>query len=139
LRKWMDTVLPVLPWAGLLGWAKGVVAVVSASVQKMVGPGLLLLLAGTLHMGWVFLLGYLGALTSRYSILRTRTTAVEVGMQNSGLAATLAAAHFSPVAALPAAVFSVWHNISGGLLAVFFRYRSARATKRAAVETAAVE
>ena len=52
------------------------------------------------------------------------------------LDATLAAAHFSPVAALPAAVFSVWHNISGGLLALFFRARSARQEK-AARETVA--
>lgn len=38
-------------------------------------------------------------------------------MQNSGLAATLAATHFSPIAAVPGALFSVWHNISGSLAA----------------------
>ena len=46
-----------------------------------------------------------------------RTLAVEVGMQNSGLAAGLAMAYFGPAAALPAAIFSVWHNVSGALLA----------------------
>jgi len=48
---------------------------------------------------------------------------IEVGMQNSALAATLAKTHFAstPETALPAAVFSVWHNLSGALLAMFFR------------------
>ena len=41
-------------------------------------------------------------------------------MQNSGLAATLAKVHFSPLAALPSAVFSVWHNVSGAILAAWF-------------------
>ncbi|MNH37476.1 hypothetical protein D3C79_983860 [compost metagenome] len=42
-------------------------------------------------------------------------------MQNSGLGAALAAAHFSPLAAVPSALFSVWHNISGALLSTWFR------------------
>ena len=47
---------------------------------------------------------------------------IEVGMQNSGLATSLAAAHFAqyPLATIPGAVFSVWHNISGAILANFF-------------------
>src|SRR5699024_12583032 len=101
--------------------------------------GLRGLMVVVLYDGWGYVLGYFASRIFRYPELIARTTAVEVGMQSSGLAATLAAAHFSPVAALPAGVFSVWHNISGGLLAVFFRYRSARATKRAAVDTAAEE
>lgn len=139
LRKWIDTVLPVLPWISVLGIAYVVVAVVSGSAEKIVEAGLLVLLVVVLHNGLGYLLGYFASRLFRYPERIARTTAVEVGMQNSGLAATLAAAHFSPVAALPAAVFSVWHNISGGLLAVFFRYRSARAAKRAAVETTPVE
>ena len=42
-------------------------------------------------------------------------------MQNSGLAATLASTYFSPEAALPGAVFSTWHNLSGAVLAAFYR------------------
>lgn len=47
--------------------------------------------------------------------------AVEIGMQNSGLAASLAGTAFPalPMAAVPGAIFSVWHNISGALLAQF--------------------
>jgi BASS family bile acid:Na+ symporter len=55
-----------------------------------------------------------------------RTLAIEVGMQNSGLAVALATQHFSPAAALPGAVFSVWHNLSGASLAAHWARREAR-------------
>ena len=64
------------------------------------------------------------------SLINTDTTAqrkslaLEVGMQNSGLGAALASAHFSPLAAVPSALFSVWHNISGALLSTYFRRMS---------------
>jgi BASS family bile acid:Na+ symporter len=50
-----------------------------------------------------------------------RTLAIEVGMQNSGLAVALAIHYFSATAALPGALFSIWHNLSGSLLAGFWR------------------
>jgi BASS family bile acid:Na+ symporter len=53
-----------------------------------------------------------------------RTLAIEVGMQNSGLGVALAVQYFSPIAALPGALFSVWHNLSGSLLAALWRRRS---------------
>ena len=46
-----------------------------------------------------------------------RTIAIAVGMQNSGLAVALANNYFSATAALPGALFSIWHNVSGSLLA----------------------
>ncbi len=50
-----------------------------------------------------------------------RTLAIEVGMQNSGLGVALAVKYFSAAAALPGAVFSIWHNLSGSLLAGWWR------------------
>jgi BASS family bile acid:Na+ symporter len=55
---------------------------------------------------------------------RARALSIEAGMQNSGLAVALALAHFTPLAALPGALFSVWHNVSGSLLAAFWARRS---------------
>ena len=52
---------------------------------------------------------------------KKKAIAIEVGMQNSGLGVALAMAHFSPLAAVPSAIFSVWHNISGPILATIFR------------------
>jgi BASS family bile acid:Na+ symporter len=48
---------------------------------------------------------------------KTKAISIEVGMQNSGLATTLAVKHFTPEAAIPGAIFSVWHNISGSITA----------------------
>ncbi len=53
-------------------------------------------------------------------IRTARTVAIEVGMQNSGLGVALAVKYFSAVAALPGALFSIWHNLSGSLLAGFW-------------------
>ena len=55
-----------------------------------------------------------------------RTLAIEVGMQNSGLAVALAVKYFSAAAALPGALFSIWHNLSGSLLAGLWRRRSSQ-------------
>jgi BASS family bile acid:Na+ symporter len=49
-----------------------------------------------------------------------RTLAIEVGMQNSGLAVALAVKYFSAAAALPGALFSIWHNLSGSTLAGYW-------------------
>jgi BASS family bile acid:Na+ symporter len=53
-------------------------------------------------------------------LAKQKAVAMEVGMQNSGLGVTIASTHFSPLAAVPSAIFSVWHNISGSVLAFIF-------------------
>jgi len=53
-----------------------------------------------------------------------RTLAVEVGMQNSGLGVALAVQYFSALAALPGALFSIWHNLTGSLLASLWSRRA---------------
>tara|TARA_Y100001968_G_scaffold190344_1_gene174396 strand:- start:5918 stop:6844 length:927 start_codon:yes stop_codon:yes gene_type:complete len=59
-----------------------------------------------------------------YDSVVARTVAIEVGMQNSGLSVALALQYFSAVAALPGAIFSIWHNLSGALFASFWAKRS---------------
>ena len=62
----------------------------------------------------------------RYDRVIARTVSIEVGMQNSGLAAALGKTYFGALAALPGALFSIWHNLSGSLLAGFWRQRPVR-------------
>ena len=57
------------------------------------------------------------------NLAKRKAVMFETGMQNSGLGAALAAAHFSPLAAVPSALFSVWHNLSGSALATWFARR----------------
>lgn len=123
LPRLVDRALPVLPWVSVVAITLVVVAVVSGSADSIIDAGLLVLTAVVLHNGLGYALGYgIGRLTGQPERVR-RTMAVEVGMQNSGLAAGLAAQYFSPLAALPGAVFSVWHNVSGALLAAYLRRR----------------
>lgn len=58
-----------------------------------------------------------------------RTMAIEVGMQNSGLSVVLAQAFFPAVASLPGALFSIWHNITGSLLAGYWSHKSHSSSK----------
>ncbi len=61
--------------------------------------------------------GYALPLIAGWNTRTCRTIAIEVGMQNSGLAVALALKYFSAAAALPGAIFSLWHNLSGSILA----------------------
>lgn len=108
---------PVLPWVSVLGITFVVIAVVAGSGDVLAAAGLGLLIGVILHNLLGYALGYLVASLVRFPVASRRAVAVEVGMQNSGLAAGLAGQYFSPEAALPGAIFSVWHNISGGILA----------------------
>ncbi|MEV7086024.1 bile acid:sodium symporter family protein [Streptomyces sp. NPDC093085] len=125
--KLVDRVLGVLPWLSAVTIAAIVTIVVAGSATAIKSAALLVFVAVVLHNGLGLALGYGAGKLARLGRPASRAMAFEVGMQNSGLAAALATAHFSPLAALPAAVFSVWHNISGALVAAWMSHRSRRA------------
>jgi len=86
----------------------------------------LLVLAVMLHNLCGMACGYgIGSMAGCSKAVR-RTLAIEVGMQNSGLAVALATTYFSAAAALPGALFSVWHNLAGSALASWWNRKSAR-------------
>ncbi|GLJ61994.1 transporter [Microbacterium barkeri] len=118
LRAFVERVQAWFPWLSTIAISLIVAAVVAGSADRIVQAGLIVFLAVVLHNGLGLLLGYLAAIALGMTQRERRAISIEVGMQNSGLAASLAAAHFSPLAALPAAVFSVWHNLSGALFAM---------------------
>ncbi|UIZ92997.1 bile acid:sodium symporter family protein [Corynebacterium sp. CNCTC7651] len=130
--KFVEAILPALPWISVIAISMIVANVVFGSRDKLVQAGLIVLFAVMLHNVFGYVLGYFAGKLTGQPETASRTMAVEVGMQNSGMAATLAAAHFTPLAALPAAVFSVWHNLSGAVLAMFFRARDQRTRNTAA-------
>src|SRR5699024_9217540 len=83
----------------------------------IVQSGLLIFLVVILHNMLGYIIGFLAARVFGLKLADQKATSIEVGMQNSGLDAALSAAHFSPLSAVPAALFRVWHNISGSLIA----------------------
>ena len=95
--------------------------VVSHNATRLLVGGFVVVIAVMLHNLLGLLIGFLTGRLLRLSRPKCVALSVEVGMQNSGLASSLAVLHFSayPLAAIPGAVFSVWHNISGALAAHF--------------------
>ncbi|RMH06461.1 MAG: bile acid:sodium symporter family protein [Aquificota bacterium] len=112
---------PALPYLSItiIGLIVGVVFALNSDKLKAVNGELLLLVV--LHNWLGFLLGYTFALLVGMDRVRAKTVSVEVGMQNSGLAAVLALKYFPPETALPSALFSLVQNISG--IALSFLYR----------------
>lgn len=115
--------LPALPWLSATTVAAIVLIVMAASAPALKDAAVLVLVAVVLHNGLGLALGYGAGRLARLEPAASRAMAFEVGMQNSGLAASLAATYFTPLAAVPAAVFSVWHNVSGALVAAWMNRR----------------
>lgn len=107
----------VLPLVSVVAIVLIIGAVVGANSQKILTTGLLVGVVVVLHNMCGYGLGFLGAKVLGMNSAKRNAVAIEVGMQNSGLAVSLATAHFSPAAAIPGAIFSVWHNFSGSIVA----------------------
>ncbi|MEE8260843.1 MAG: bile acid:sodium symporter family protein, partial [Gammaproteobacteria bacterium] len=97
-----------------------IVALNEAQLRSLAGPVVTVVLHNLIGLAG----GYWLAKALGCDSIISRTLAIEVGMQNSGLAVVLAVKYFSPVAALPGAIFSIWHNLSGALLASIWARRA---------------
>lgn len=117
----VQRLLPVLPWVSVAAIGIIVAVVVAGSAERMLAAGPIVLLAVALHNALGFLLGHGMARALRQSPRTSRTVSIEVGLQNSALAAGLGARYIDPAAALPSAVAAVWHQIAGAMVATFFR------------------
>ena len=102
--------------------------VVALNSERLVDIGLLTLVAVILHNSLGLASGFFVSRLFGFNLKQSHTIAIEVGMQNSGLGVALALQYFSSTAALPGALFSVWHNVSGSMLA------SAWGNKRDSIE-----
>ena len=116
----VEGLVDVMPLVSVVGITAVVMAVVAASAETIYSVGLLVVVAVVLHNVLGLAGGYGLARLFGLDEASKRAISIEVGMQNSGLAAALATVHFNPAAALPAAIFSVWHNVSGSLLATYW-------------------
>ncbi|KKK38544.1 sodium transporter [Mesobacillus campisalis] len=122
-KRQVEKSIKALPLISVIGIVAIVAAVVSGNKEKILESGLLILAVVILHNALGYLLGFLAAKMLKMDFADQKAVSIEVGMQNSGLAAALATAHFSPLAAVPGAIFSVWHNVSGSLLANYWGKR----------------
>lgn len=122
----VERVLPVMPVVSVVTIVLLVGGVVALGAESLLDVGLLMAAIVVLHNAFGLVLGYGMARLFRLDSKKARTVSIEVGMQNSGMAASLAVLYFSPAAAIPGAIFSVWHNISGSIVANYFARRDER-------------
>ena len=122
-----DKAIDYLPALSSLTIATIVAIVISVNSAKLMVGGMLIILVVMLHNLCGLALGYTIGKVLRLSQPKRKAISIEVGMQNSGLASSLAATHFAayPMATVPGAIFSVWHNISGAVIArIYSRLKS---------------
>ena len=117
--KYTQKISDVLPTVSVTAICLIVAAVVSHNSEKILSTGLVIFAVVILHNLLGYLCGYLIGVLFKMDLPRKKAVAIEIGMQNSGLATTLAGSAFPnlAMATVPGAIFSVWHNISGAILA----------------------
>lgn len=109
-------ILPLISITAIILIVGGVVAV---NAQKLMSVGLIIGGVVMLHNLLGYFFGFIIARLLKMDLSKSKAISIEVGMQNSGLATSLAILHFGAAAAIPGAIFSVWHNISGSITANF--------------------
>lgn len=115
--KAVSKVTKITPMLSALVIIFTVGCVVSLSGRTILDSGLIILCVVILHNLGGMTLGYLAAKKAGMTKAQVRAMSIEVGMQNSGLASTLALMYFTAAGGIAGAIFSVWHNISGSLFA----------------------
>ncbi len=133
--KYTEKVTDVLPLISVTAITLIVAAVVSHNSERILETGALVFIVVILHNVLGYIVGFGLGLVLKLPMTRKKALAIEIGMQNSGLATSLAGSAFPDLAmaTVPGAIFSVWHNISGALLANVFR----RLTDKSNVEDSA--
>ncbi|EKU71771.1 bile acid:sodium symporter family protein [Selenomonas sp. F0473] len=122
-EKPVQKAVKVLPLISVVAIVLIVGGVVSANAGRIMETGALIMLVVICHNLLGYALGFTVAKALHMDIAKVKAVSIEVGMQNSGLAASLALLHFGAAAAIPGALFSVWHNISGSLAANYLSSR----------------
>lgn len=123
LPKVCERIKDILPSISVAAICVIIASVVSHNSEKILSTGAVIFAVVILHnlLGYAF--GYIAGMIFKMDLPRKKAVAIEVGMQNSGLAASLAGSAFPDLsmATVPGAIFSVWHNISGAVLAAVLR------------------
>tara|TARA_B110000495_G_scaffold203824_1_gene229820 strand:+ start:1839 stop:2963 length:1125 start_codon:yes stop_codon:yes gene_type:complete len=117
--KWLDQTMPIISMAGI---TLIIMIITAAGRDDLLTIGMLLIIAAIIHNLMGYLLGYWGCRLLNMKEQDCRTIALEVGMQNGGLASGIALemGKISTVGLAPA-IFGPWMNISGSSLATWWR------------------
>ena len=120
----IQKIVKIFPMFSILAVVSVAGGAVASSSQRILEAGHIIMLAVIIHNMLGYAIGFLIAKMCRMDLAKAKAVSIEVGMQNSGLATSLAMLHFGAATAIPGALFSVWHNISGSLMANFLATRN---------------
>jgi len=119
----LKPILTVFPSISIIAITLVIACVVALNQKTLLAFPFIIIFAVVVHNLGGLMLGYTAARLLRCDEKNARTLAIEVGMQNSGLGVALANQFFSAASALPGAIFSLWHNLSGISLAKYWAKR----------------
>jgi BASS family bile acid:Na+ symporter len=124
--KKIEKIRKIFPFLSTVAIVLIIAIIVALNKSKLADIDLIIIAAVILHNLTGLTFGYFIPKLFKYDKTICRTIGIEVGMQNSGLSVALAVKFFSAAAALPGAIFSIWHNLSGSVLAGWWRYKDSK-------------
>ena len=117
IKEKLNYIYPALPTVSIISITIIIIAVVSSNASAFTKSAFLLIFVVIIHNIAGLFLGYYLSKILRLDNKQCKTISLEVGLQNSALASALAILHFNPLSALPGAIYSIVHNISGSFIA----------------------
>lgn len=121
--KFVECIMPLVPPITIIIMIWVIAIVIAVSAAKLATVAIIAFVAVVIHNGIGLILGYGFSKAIGLDENKARSICFEVGIEMSGLAVVLAIAHLDPLAAIPGAIFSVWHNFTGGIIAAYWAKR----------------
>jgi BASS family bile acid:Na+ symporter len=126
-EKVVSRIRPFIPVVSVFGVMMLIAILGAVNAAKFASVAFVAFIAVVLHNGFGLLLGFIGARQlGRMTVDKSKAIAFEIGIENSGLALALAMSHLNPIAAIPAGIFAVWHNLTGAALASYWGSKAAK-------------
>lgn len=126
LSSFVDRIMKIVPVVSVVCIVFVIAIVIALNAAKLATVAVIAFAAVALHNAIGLGVGYGASRTVGMSEDKSKAICFEIGMENSGLAAALALAHLDPIAAIPGAIFSVWHNLTGSVLAGYWSSKKDR-------------
>lgn len=127
LSSFVDSIMKIVPVVSVICIVFVIAIVIALNAAKLATVAVIAFAAVALHNAIGLGLGYGASRAVGMSEDKSKAICFEIGMENSGLAVALALVHLDPIAAIPGAIFSVWHNLSGSLLAGYWSSKKDKA------------
>ncbi|MPL97330.1 Pantothenate precursors transporter PanS [bioreactor metagenome] len=131
LSSFVDKIMKIVPVVSVVCIVFVIAIVIALNASKLMTVAVVAFAAVALHNAIGLGLGYGASRAVGMSEDKSKAICFEIGMENSGLAAALALAHLDPIAAVPGAIFSVWHNLTGSVLAGYWSSKKDKEEARA--------